>query len=204
MRPVILRSLLRPLLRPLLRRPLRFAPALALLTAATPAPPSPHATTPAPAAPTAWFGPPWIAIEYPANPIDRTTRGAVLLVHTFHHEQAIATRLEGVAERVDPERRAAAGSAAGVSRVALRFESTSRPGVYALRRTWPAEGRWLLTITMGGGEAAATAVVGVAEGEVRLVRVPAEVRDGWTIPRAPTAAELDAARRALSEARSGA
>ena len=31
------------------------------------------------------FGPPWISIEYPANPYDSGSRGAFLLVHAFHH-----------------------------------------------------------------------------------------------------------------------
>ena len=30
-------------------------------------------------------GPPWIAIEYPANPFDRTSRDAFLTVRTYHH-----------------------------------------------------------------------------------------------------------------------
>ena len=30
-------------------------------------------------------GPPWISIEYPPSPYDRTTRDAFLLVHAFHH-----------------------------------------------------------------------------------------------------------------------
>ena len=30
-------------------------------------------------------GPPWIAIEYPANPHDPNTRGAFLTVRTYHH-----------------------------------------------------------------------------------------------------------------------
>ena len=31
------------------------------------------------------FGPPWISIETPPNPYDAASRGAFLLVHTFHH-----------------------------------------------------------------------------------------------------------------------
>ena len=37
----------------------------------------------------ALIGPPWISIEYPANPLDPSTRGGYLLVHTFHHQQAV-------------------------------------------------------------------------------------------------------------------
>ena len=31
-------------------------------------------------------GPPWISIEYPANPLDPETRGALVVVRTYHHE----------------------------------------------------------------------------------------------------------------------
>jgi hypothetical protein len=37
-------------------------------------------------------GPPWISIELPANPLDPTTRGAFLLIHTFHHRRDEAKR----------------------------------------------------------------------------------------------------------------
>ena len=31
-------------------------------------------------------GPPWISIEYPANALDKETRGALALVRIYHHE----------------------------------------------------------------------------------------------------------------------
>ena len=43
-------------------------------------------------------GPPWISIEYPANPLDASTRAAFLLVHTFHHQTPTASTLSGTAE----------------------------------------------------------------------------------------------------------
>ncbi|PYP64227.1 MAG: hypothetical protein DMD37_03225, partial [Gemmatimonadetes bacterium] len=34
-------------------------------------------------------GPPWISIELPVNPYDRTMQGAFLLVHAFHHQTPV-------------------------------------------------------------------------------------------------------------------
>ena len=114
-------------------------------------------------------GPPWISIEYPVNPLDQSMRGAFLLVHTFHHAQAVAYAVEGTAEGiVNGERRT----------IKLEFTETSRPGVYALRRMWSTEGVWTLVIKAG-----ATAVVELGgDGEIASVRVPSRQERGWTIP----------------------
>ena len=113
-------------------------------------------------------GPPWISIETPANPLDPTSRGALLLVHSFHHGTPVAIPVSGTAEGlVDGRRRT----------VALEFTPTSRPGVYALRYQPPREGSWILVIrvTQGPGDAA-TAIVRIADGEVAGVRVPTDGR----------------------------
>ena len=82
-------------------------------------------------------GAPWISMEMPANPMDATTRGAVMLVHVYHHEHPAGYRVTGTAEGiVDGERRS----------VDLAFEETSRPNVYALKQRWPDEGDWVLKI----------------------------------------------------------
>ena len=44
------------------------------------------------------FGPPWISIETPANPYDAASRGAFLVVHTFHHGDLAASGVTGTAE----------------------------------------------------------------------------------------------------------
>src|SRR5437762_13568677 len=76
-------------------------------------------------------GPPWISIELPVNPYDQSTRGAFLLVHSFHHGTAMGFIVSGTAEgMVNGERRS----------LKLDFAETSRDGVYALKRTWPKEG----------------------------------------------------------------
>jgi hypothetical protein len=109
-------------------------------------------------------GPPWISIEAPANPLDPTSRGALLLVHAFHHGTPVGLPVSGTAEGlVDGQRRT----------VALEFTPTSRPGVYALRYQPPREGSWILVIrvTQGPGDAA-TAIVRIEGGEVAGVTVP--------------------------------
>src|SRR2546427_10640175 len=104
-------------------------------------------------------GPPWISIELPANPYDKATRNAFLLVHSFHHGTAMGFIGTGTAEGVvNGERRS----------LKLNFAGTSREGVYALKRTWPKEGTWTLVIKANQGpDDAATAVVDLgSDGEV--------------------------------------
>lgn len=135
-------------------------------------------------------GPPWISIELPANPLDRTTRGAFLLVHTFHHDRTITLSVQGRAEgMVNGQRKS----------FPLTFESTSRNGVLAVRRTWPEEGNWVLVITAGPDDGGATALVSVAaDGEVRGVKVPTIARDGYTVPKAVTPDDVNGALRQLA------
>src|SRR5438128_10562673 len=76
-------------------------------------------------------GPAWISIEYPANPYDSASKGAFLLVHAFHHQTPVAFPVSGTAE----------GLVNGTRRtVSLEFQSTSRPGVYALHQQWASDG----------------------------------------------------------------
>ena len=109
-------------------------------------------------------GPPWISIELPANPLDPTTRDAFLVVHTYHHAQVMLAPVTGRAiGMVDGQRRT----------IDLTFSRTSIGGEYALRRTWPAKGTWVLAINTGGDQGGVTALVGIgADGEVRSVKVP--------------------------------
>jgi hypothetical protein len=109
-------------------------------------------------------GPPWISIELPANPLDPATRDAFLVVHTYHHAQVMLSSVTGRAiGMVDGQRRT----------IELSFSKTSIGGAYALRRTWPAKGTWVLAINTGGDDDGVTALVGIgADGEVRSVKVP--------------------------------
>lgn len=134
-------------------------------------------------------GPPWISIELPANPWDASTRGAFLVVHAYHHGTAVAASMTGTATgMVKGQRRT----------MQLRFEATSRPGVFALKNQWGNEGRWVLILTadQGGthGLDAAEAMVEIAEGGmVTAVTVPTKQEREGAFPRKVTAAEIEAA-----------
>ena len=130
------------------------------------------------------FGPPWISIESPPNPHDRATRGAFLVVRTYHHGDLVTQGIRGTAEGIVGGQRRS---------VTLRFDGTSQPGVYALKRQWPTEGRWALVVTTGTVGDGASALVSIADDRVASVVVPTREQDGWNIPRAVTRAEIDAA-----------
>lgn len=139
-------------------------------------------------------GPPWISIEYPANPHDRANTGAMLYVHVFHHAQPIAYPLEGTAEGiVNGERRS----------IKLKFTETARPAVYGLSRQWPTDGVWTLVIKTRTGDhgSEATAVVELgADGEIASVRVPTRRQGEWTIPTDVSMDDVDRALRARASA----
>ena len=136
----------------------------------------------------ATMGPPWISIEYPPSPYDRTTRDAFLLVHAFHHGTPMNFPVAGKAEGiVDGKRRS----------IDLDFSRTSRQGVYALKKQWPSEGSWVLAIDVtqeGGSKAGALVELG-STGEVAKVTVPTRRQDDWMIPRAISSAEIETALR---------
>ena len=136
-------------------------------------------------------GPPWISIEYPVNPHDQSMRGAMLLVHVFHHAQPITYPVEGTAEGiVNGERRT----------IKLKFTETARTGVYGLSPQWPTEGVWTLVIRMSRGEGGtdgASAIVELApSGEIASVRVPTRREGSWTVPADVSMSEIDQALRA--------
>ncbi len=68
-------------------------------------------------------GPPWISVEYPANPFDRATEGALAIVHTYHHGDAISFPVHGTAEGLVHGKR---------QTIPLDLRGTSRDGVYAV------------------------------------------------------------------------
>ena len=133
-------------------------------------------------------GPPWISIEYPPSPYDATTRDAFLLVHAYHHGTPMNFPVAGKAEGIVGGKRRS---------IALDFTRTSRQGVYALKKQWPAEGNWVLAIdvTQEGGSKAGALVELASTGDVVKVSVPTSRQDGWAIPRAITSAEIEAALR---------
>lgn len=129
-------------------------------------------------------GPPWISIEMPGSPYDRTTRGSFLLVHAFHHGTPVNFPVTGTAEGiVNGERRT----------VKLAFTTTGREGVYALAKQWPPEGTWTLVITVSQGpDDGASAIVDLAAGgAVTSIRVPTYKRGEMDLPRKVSMAEVD-------------
>ena len=169
---------------------------LAALTAITVAgtafAPSAPVTEAALVAGRAAFGPPWISIEYPPSPYDRVSREALLLVHSYHHFTPVGLPVSGTAEGlVNGQRRS----------VRLEFQPTSHAGVFALRKQWPSEGAWVLSlaVTQGEGEhnTAGALVTLDAEGRVARVDVPLRQVLGFEVktPRRVTSAEVEAALR---------
>ncbi|MEA2762633.1 MAG: hypothetical protein QOD47_1917 [Gemmatimonadaceae bacterium] len=135
---------------------------------------------------TAFAGPPWISIEYPANPFDATSRGAFLTVRTYHHREFQAKTVTGTAEGVVDGKR---------QTMRLDIRPGSQPGMYVVRWQRPATGRWVLVINSGsGGVSEATAVVEISPaGGVASVTVPTRViGGGWVSPRAVATSEIDA------------
>ena len=124
--------------------------------------------------------PPWLSIESPVNPFDNDNHGALMLVHAMTREGgAPLAQLSGTAQ----------GLVNGVRRsVPIRFDTTARPGIFAVRRQWPAEGTWLLQISLYN----TTAIVVLdRDGSVASVRVPTQVEHGSQIPRAVAQKEID-------------
>lgn len=130
-------------------------------------------------------GPPWISVEIPANPNIHEARGAMLLVRAYHHDLVRAYPVTGVAEGiVDGERRS----------VPLEILPTGTAGLYAVAEPDLDEGRWVLVLTLEGGDIDATALVSLdARAEIAGVRVPTNgTVDGFTIPRAASDTEIEA------------
>ena len=129
-------------------------------------------------------GPPWISIELPANPYDRATKGAFLVVHAFHHGTPVGFPVSGKAEGIVNGQRKS---------IDLKFDRTERDGAYVLRNQWGTEGEWTLVISVAQGEDdKVTALVQVSGGNVFSVKVPTEKRGEWDIPKKVTMADVEA------------
>lgn len=134
---------------------------------------------------TALAGPPWIAIEYPANPFDRASRDAFLTVRTYHHGNLMERTVTGTAEGIVNGKR---------QTMRLDIRPGSQAGMYVVRWQRPAAGKWVLVINAGQqGVVDASAVVEISPtGGIAGVTVPTRhVGDGWIGPRAVAAAEVE-------------
>lgn len=145
------------------------------------------------AATAAFAGPPWIAIEYPANPFDPGTRGAFCTVRTYHHGNLMGFEISGTAEGLVNGKRQS---------VRLDIRRLPQAGMYAVHWKKPAQGNWALLITTTrDGQHMATALIDVtADGRVASVSVPADPTEGgrWLVPRKVAAAEVEAALRSAN------
>jgi hypothetical protein len=127
----------------------------------------------------AMFGGPWISIEAPVNPYDQTARGALMLVHTFHHGTKVELPLVGKAEGlVDGERKS----------VALTLTKSAQAGTRSVRNEWGSKGTWIVLLTASQGEANIQATAEInADGSVGRIGVPS--KNGR--PHLLTVAEID-------------
>lgn len=123
--------------------------------------------------------PPWLSIESPLNPWDASSRGVAFYVHTALREGVPSlSDMSGTADGVvNGERRT----------MPLELASTSRPGVFSVRRTWPADGAWVLRISLHS----TTAIVSIDRSGVVSTRIPTVSTPGGVVPRAVTQREVD-------------
>jgi len=136
------------------------------------------------AATVAVAGPPWISLEYPPNRLDPQTRGALAVVHTYHHEHQGQFPVEGTAEGVVDGKRVS---------IPLRFTPVGDRGSWAVRGEIPEEGNWVLAIhgTDGVTEVEVSVLAALAEGnrEVSFVKVPRASEGNW--PRLATGRDIE-------------
>lgn len=137
----------------------------------------------------AFAGPPWISAEFPANPHETATRGAFLLVHTYHHGTPTEFPLTGTAEGLVNGRR---------QTLRLEIVATSKPGVFAVRFKPQRGGAWVLAFNLGSGRDGAGMLVAVdKDGQPATAQVPSSTAEGgrWIIPRSLTPQDIDSALR---------
>ena len=124
--------------------------------------------------------PAWLSIESPVSPYNPIERGAVFLVH--------ATLPGSI-----PDIASLSGSAEGIvngtrKSVSIHFDTTNRPGTFAVRKQWGAAGVWLVRVSL----LTTTAIVTLdRNGDVASARVPAAPGSGTLLPRPVTAREID-------------
>lgn len=132
--------------------------------------------------------PPWLSIESPVNPWDPASRGVAFYVRTMLREGVPnASELTGTAYGlVDGKRQT----------VPLEFGTTNRPGVFSVRRSWTAEGAWVLRISLMTTSALLTLD---REGNVASVRIPTERVHDDVLPRQVAQREIDSTLAEISK-----
>jgi hypothetical protein len=162
----------------MLRRALVPVFATALLSLAAAAPPSTRVIK--------W--PPWLSIESPVNPWDPASRGVAFYVRTMLREGVSnASDLTGTAYGLVGGKRQTSP---------LEFGATNRPGVFSVRRTWPSEGSWVLSVSL----LSTTALITLdREGNVASARIPTERKHDDVLPREVAQREIDSTLAAIAK-----
>jgi hypothetical protein len=124
--------------------------------------------------------PPWLSIESPVNPWDPASRGVAFYVRALRRDGfPEVAELTGTAE----------GLVGGARRsLPLEFVVTSRPGVFSVRRSWPADGAWVVRVSLQSTTALVTLD---RDGNVASTRIPTERTAGGLIPRDVSQREVD-------------
>ncbi len=86
-------------------------------------------------------GAPWLSVELPANPMDASTRDAVMVVRAYYHERPARFIPTGMAEGIVKGQRRS---------IPLEITEGAVAGTYAIHKNWPNEGHWLLNVGMQG------------------------------------------------------
>jgi hypothetical protein len=143
------------------------------------------------------YGPPFLSLEVPPNPMRPDTRDAALLIHVFHHGSPAGYKIQGRAEGlVDGERRT----------IQLDLDETSDPGLYAVEQQWPSDGNWVLAIEIAE-HAEATLIAelgpdgGVTKGRYHSMSPPiVSLRSVRVVSGAVRQTQIDAALNAMARA----
>lgn len=141
-------------------------------------------------------GPPWISIELPGNPFDQQARDAFLVVHAFHHGEAVEYPVSGVAE----------GVVNGVRKtIPLTFQKTSRAGAFGVKKQWTDGNVWVLafTVTQAKNDVASALVTIAADGHAsRIETLTKPGERGLLFPRGHERRDIDAAMQLAQSAAS--
>jgi hypothetical protein len=142
-------------------------------------------------------GPPWISIELPGNPFDQQARDAFLVVHAFHHGEAVDFPVAGTAE----------GVVNGVRKsIPLTLQKTSRPGAFGVKKQWTDGTVWVLafTVTQARNDVASALVTIGKDGHAsRIETLTKPGAGGGFLPRAHGRQDIDKAMQAAVTAASG-
>ncbi len=124
----------------------------------------------------------WLEVGNPKAASDPKAREAVLVVRPIGCGEPTKARISGTAEGLVNGRRQS---------VPLRMVPLSQPALYAVHRTWPQEGVWMLALTgsYDGHFTSALAPMGPEGLDRKAVKL---------VGRKPTAAEIDDGLRALA------